>query len=441
MYRDSTIFDSLTNIKLKKNDLICTGRNKFIVQDYLGCGTFADVYKIEDLYSNNQFAIKIFKSGTCYLKVGMNEAFLLKKLRNYRNHFVVFYEEFFYKQHFCIVEQLLSNNLYEFIKYTNHQGFDHGMTKNIAIQLLNALFILQMEGITHGDIKPENICLDRIDDKSFKVKIIDLGSSFIQPKKNSFYIQSRYYRAPETILGLNYGHGIDLWSFGCVIYEIFTGLPLFPGKSNKEQIMRYTKLLGMPPVAMLENGKNAQLYFYKKDDDMAKSCGTWHNFYDRNEDTFGIVTNKENNTDFLDNTAGFAHPGKSHDYKMCYGETNDDKDYLTMSGFRKSITSRSKNKIDNANFIDFLLSILKMHPMERPIIEDLKEHPYLVITDIRHKRIQNLGKAHRNIVNPLPQEQNMRRKSEYGIRTLKVTNQPSRKFSVHENLSDSEEDE
>ena len=61
------------------------------------------------------------------------------------------------------------------------------------------------------------------------VRLIDLGSSCYEDQQYYTYIQSRFYRAPEIILGMKYSTAIDMWSFGCVLAELHTGYPLFPG--------------------------------------------------------------------------------------------------------------------------------------------------------------------------------------------------------------------
>jgi serine/threonine protein kinase len=62
------------------------------------------------------------------------------------------------------------------------------------------------------------------------------------------YIQSRFYRAPEIMLGIPYTTAIDMWSFGLILIELYTGFPLFPGESEGEQLQRIMELLGLPPA-------------------------------------------------------------------------------------------------------------------------------------------------------------------------------------------------
>ncbi len=82
----------------------------------------------------------------------------------------------------------------------------------------------------HCDLKPENILLKNI--KKSGLKIIDFGSSCFEFERMYTYIQSRFYRSPEVILGLAYGMPIDMWSFGCILAELYVGFPLFPGENE-----------------------------------------------------------------------------------------------------------------------------------------------------------------------------------------------------------------
>ena len=71
-------------------------------------------------------------------------------------------------------------------------------------------------------------------EKKSGLKIIDFGSSCFHNEKVYTYIQSRFYRAPEIMLGVNYDMAIDMWSFGCILAELFSGYPIFPGENEKE---------------------------------------------------------------------------------------------------------------------------------------------------------------------------------------------------------------
>ena len=98
--------------------------------------------------------------------------------------------------------------------------------------MLNGLKQLREEKIMHCDLKPENILLKEAGRTG--IKIIDFGSACFKGKTIYTYIQSRFYRAPEIILGMKYGPEIDMWSLGCILAELYNGLPLFAGDSEHE---------------------------------------------------------------------------------------------------------------------------------------------------------------------------------------------------------------
>ena len=100
-------------------------------------------------------------------------------------------------------------------------------------------------GIIHCDMKPENVLFT--DDTYQSIKIIDFGSSCKDCQSGFFYVQSRYYRAPEIVLGTKYGHAVDMWSFGCIVYELITGRPLFPGHDENEMIEYFVVTIGDIP--------------------------------------------------------------------------------------------------------------------------------------------------------------------------------------------------
>lgn len=101
-------------------------------------------------------------------------------------------------------------------------------------------------GIAHRDLKPENILL-----KDDEVRICDVGSSKVldqsRARMNTPYVVSRYYRAPELILACNkYDHSIDIWATGCIIFELLTRTPMFPGDAEGLQIVEMQQILGPP---------------------------------------------------------------------------------------------------------------------------------------------------------------------------------------------------
>lgn len=93
------------------------------------------------------------------------------------------------------------------------------------------------------------------------MQVIDFGSSCYKHEKVYTYIQSRFYRSPEIILGLPYDVSIDMWSFGCILAELFTGYPLFPGENETEQLAYTMEMYGVPPAHLIAQSARSQMFF------------------------------------------------------------------------------------------------------------------------------------------------------------------------------------
>jgi dual specificity tyrosine-phosphorylation-regulated kinase 2/3/4 len=125
--------------------------------------------------------------------------------------------------------------------------------------MLACLVLLQNKRIIHCDLKPENILL--YEARKADIRVIDFGSSCKEEEKVYTYIQSRFYRSPEVILGSTYGLGIDMWSFGCILAELWTGYPLFPGENEQEQLACIMEIFGPPDRHLVERCTRKKLFF------------------------------------------------------------------------------------------------------------------------------------------------------------------------------------
>ena len=105
-----------------------------------------------------------------------------------------------FRKHLCISFELMSINLYEFLKLNDFEGLSLGLIRRFAIQLLYALKYLKENDVIHCDLKPENILLKRKDKSG--IVVADFGSGCLENEIVYTYIQSRFYRAPDIILGL-----------------------------------------------------------------------------------------------------------------------------------------------------------------------------------------------------------------------------------------------
>ena len=137
------------------------------------------------------------------------------------------------------------------LRSTSFKGVSLGLVRKFARQIFSALSFLRSIGVVHCDVKPENVLLVSADRSA--VKLIDFGSScFVGDTPDFTYVQSRFYRAAEVILGLPYGVEIDTWSLGCVLVEMHAGTPLFPGRDERDQLGKIAEALGPVPAWMRE---------------------------------------------------------------------------------------------------------------------------------------------------------------------------------------------
>ncbi|OQR81631.1 kinase Yak1 [Thraustotheca clavata] len=277
------------NIVLRVRDLLTvtskSGQPKsFVVLDLLGQGTFGQVFRCQDVETKEFVAIKIIRNHPSYYKQALVEVHVSMLLHQgsqtsqNQQHVVQLQDYFMFQNHLCLVFELLSINLYELISQNNFRGLPLTVVRGFITQLLKSLIVLQESNIIHCDLKPENILLvgsdqtftitDETPDMSKRqvpmIKLIDFGSACLENETVYSYIQSRFYRSPEVLLGCPYNGAIDMWSLGCISVEIFLGLPLFPGVSEYDQLRLIIDTLEMPPQYMLEGGSNVAKFFHSK---------------------------------------------------------------------------------------------------------------------------------------------------------------------------------
>lgn len=170
-----------------------------------------------------------------------------------------FTQSFYFRGHLCISTELLDMNLYEFIKSNGFKGFSLKLIRRFTKQLLSSLLLLKQHKVIHCDLKPENILLSH--PMHSEIKVIDFGSSCFENEKVYTYIQSRFYRSPEVILGMSYGMAIDMWSVGCILAELYTGYPIFPGENEQEQLACIMEVFGPPEKHLIEKSTRKKLFF------------------------------------------------------------------------------------------------------------------------------------------------------------------------------------
>ena len=227
--------------------------SNYTVIGALGEGAFSQVFKLQDKRTNEFFAVKrLNKTFKSLDEASRNiEVEVLRALQGHPN--IVKLENVFYDaEHgsLALVFECLDVNLYELIS-GSPEPFDDKVSLVLVYQMLKALSFIHSLNMFHRDIKPENCMVNR---KTFELKLVDFGSTRQTSARGPFteYVSTRWYRAPECILTSgSYGPPVDMWAVGCVLYELITGEPLFPGNHELDQICRIHNLLGTPSRELL----------------------------------------------------------------------------------------------------------------------------------------------------------------------------------------------
>lgn len=229
----------------------------------LGRGSFGQVSKAMDHKTQTQVALKIIKNKKKFHEQALVEVKVLKHLNNKDgdNSFRVvrMLGNFIFRDHMVIVFQLQGMSLYDLHKANRFAPMTEASIRTFARQLLQTLVLTHREHVVHCDMKPENVLLE-LGSKS-AINVIDFGSACFDSERLYTYIQSRFYRAPEVLLGIPYTCAIDVWSVGCMLAEFSNGYPLFPGESEVQQMLLIMETFGAPPKTMLDRAPRKRVFF------------------------------------------------------------------------------------------------------------------------------------------------------------------------------------
>ncbi|EPS30716.1 hypothetical protein PDE_05668 [Penicillium oxalicum 114-2] len=335
-------------------------KNRYLILDVLGQGTFGQVVKCQNLKTQEVVAVKVIKNKTAYFNQSMMEVSVLDLLnskydKNDDHHLLRLKDTFIHRQHLCLAFELLSVNLYELIKQNQFRGLSTTLVRVFAQQLLNALSLLNKAHLIHCDLKPENILLKNLE--SPIIKVIDFGSACDERQTVYTYIQSRFYRSPEVLLGLPYSSAIDMWSLGCIVVELFLGLPLFPGSSEYNQVCRIVEMLGLPPTWMLEMGKQSGEFFEKTQDEYGRKTYRLKSLeqYSREHNTKEQPSKKYFSASTLEEIIrSYPMPRKN----------------MKQAEIERELNNR-------VAFIDFVRGLLTINPLERWSPQQAKLHPFI----------------------------------------------------------------
>eukprot|EP01119_Soliformovum_irregulare_P012006 TRINITY_DN3081_c0_g1_i1.p1 TRINITY_DN3081_c0_g1~~TRINITY_DN3081_c0_g1_i1.p1 ORF type:complete len:867 (-),score=248.76 TRINITY_DN3081_c0_g1_i1:153-2753(-) len=333
--------------------------HQYQVIDVLGQGTFGQVVKCVNITTKEQVAIKVVKNKPAYFNQGLTEIQIIEMLNHQfdqdnTHHIIRLLDYFIFKNHLCMVTELLSLNLFELIKQNSYKGLSLTLIRCFLILLLDGLSVMQDAHVIHCDLKPENILLESLNSPS--VKIIDFGSACFENNTVYSYIQSRFYRSPEVLIGVSYDSAIDMWSLGCISAELFLGLPLFPGTNEYNQLWRILDMLGhdVPPKVLAQGIKSSK--FFHKIDTHGKT--TWQL---KDEKEYALENNIE------------VQPSKKYfKYKSL-------PEIVERYTFKENLSPQDleKEKHNRKTFTHFLLGILNLDPELRWTSEQAQLHPFI----------------------------------------------------------------
>jgi dual specificity tyrosine-phosphorylation-regulated kinase 2/3/4 len=322
--------------------------------------------------------LKVIKNTKDFFDQSLDEIKILELLRqtgkNQENHILEMKCFFYYREHLIIVTELLRQNLFEFGKFildnNEEPYFTISRLAYMTRQALISLRFVHSLGLVHSDVKPENILLGSY--SRAQIKLIDFGSSCYLTDRQSSYIQSRSYRAPEVVLGLPYDGKIDVWSLGCVVAEMFTGEVTFQNDSIVSMLSRIEAICGPFPRHMIAQGRQSGRFFTKSgllyevvgdSDPEGKSAPGPHE-----EDT---------DNDETDTVAQFdIFQPKTTRLSSRLGFDADLMDDFSEDDYRTNPANPERQ--EQQMFVDFCSKLLTIDADGRPSAEEALKHPWML---------------------------------------------------------------
>ncbi|CEQ39774.1 SPOSA6832_01308 [Sporobolomyces salmonicolor] len=383
---------------------------RYLVQANLGKGMFSSVVRARDLGEGGvdageagkegqkrEVAIKLVRSQESMFKAGLKEAQILRKLieadPDDKKHVVRLLRQFEHRGHLCLVFESLSMNLREVVKrYGKDVGLNLRAVRAYASQMFLALALLRKCDLMHADLKPDNIL---VNESKSTLKVCDLGSaSDVSDNEITPYLVSRFYRAPEIILGLPYDYSLDVWSIGCTLYELYTGkyvaaflpppsplLPLsvrhspfltslrcrrilFPGRTNNHMLLLIMETKGKFQHKLIKKARFGDQHFdenlnFLSVEKNARPLPPPPNFVPNG-------TNPRGSHFVQDTVTPRAIPSKP---------PSDLRSRLMPPGVARKLKDDEARLL--GHFVDLLDRMLSLEPAKRPSPRELLQHPFI----------------------------------------------------------------
>lgn len=221
--------------------------NSFQQLEKLGEGTYATVFKGRNRHTNDLVALKEIhldsEEGTP--STAIREISLMKELKH--ENIVALHDVIHTENKLMLVFEFMDGDLKKYMDTHGDRGaLKPGLIKSFMYQLLRGIDFCHQNRVLHRDLKPQNLLIN----SKGQLKLGDFGlaRAFGIPVNTfSNEVVTLWYRAPDVLLGSRtYNTSIDIWSAGCIMAEMYTGRPLFPGTTNDDQIVRIFRIMGTP---------------------------------------------------------------------------------------------------------------------------------------------------------------------------------------------------
>lgn len=345
---------------------------RYQISKLLGQGTFGKVVAAYDKVAKKHCAIKIIRAVQKYRDASRIELRVLSALAKYdkQNSYRCIHlrDCFDYRNHICIVTDLLGISIYDFMKANGFHPFPGNHVQAFARQLFKSVSFLHDLSLVHTDLKPENILLtdSSFDPKPYtpsrptrrssnsaanpatkirnvlrntEVHLIDFGSAIFNDEYHSSVVSTRHYRAPEIILGTGWSYPCDVWSIGCILIEFCTGEALFQTHDNLEHLALMEKIIG-----------------HKIDAEYAK-----------------YAASRSQGANFIDRKTGrVLYPNDS----VKESSQKYVKSVQTLAQLIKQIPGYKQNKAFWDQFLDLLKQIFQYNPKDRITAKQALKHPW-----------------------------------------------------------------
>jgi serine/threonine-protein kinase PRP4 len=318
--------------------------DRYQVISRLGSGVFSKVLKAKDITTNAEVAVKVIRQNEAMKRVGVKEVEILTQIANRdpEDKFCCarLITHFRDRDFLCLVFSLEGEDLLEVVKkFGRGVGLSIQAVQVYAKQLFRALYHIKRLGLIHADLKPTNIL---VNENHTRLRLSDFGSAHsIKEVEPSPFMVTGWFRAPEIILGLSYGYGIDMWAAACALFEVATGKILFRGNSNNDMLRLHLAAKGRDTISkkFLKKGLFHHEYF---DDNL--------NFLEKRLDT---VTGKE-----YTKPVPVNEPTRDLKAELLAGQKKDDIPKVLL-------------------LYDLLWKGLTLDPSKRLTVEEALKHPFI----------------------------------------------------------------